>query len=301
MPAAKRPSAKRPKPPSQAAVSTGDSLLERRLADEGRAILDVDAKKIDETEYRDRLDLSFGDERFQILKASIERDGLQLPIGLRKKGRRYEIAWGHRRVRVCKELGIPVPARIVTPKDDAELVRLMFIENELRDPVSTFERALSVLDLTERKVMTAAAMCDLTGWKKSQVSNYRRLARFPEELLKLIPDPREIKMDAGLELIAIWEREPAKTRKAVISTLKKNGDEGFAAVDRTVRSMLTRSGAGKQPPKDFAVMGTHFATMTSQRAQPIVRFAKTVDRELVEELFAELAAKYEERLRKAAR
>lgn len=93
------------------------------------------------------------DPEFASLKAAISAHGQQVPILVRpspETPRRYQAAYGHRRLRVARELGIPVKA-IVRHLSDAELVIAQGQENHERRDLSFIERALFAAKLEQRQ------------------------------------------------------------------------------------------------------------------------------------------------------
>ncbi len=97
---------------------------------------------------------------FNRLVRSIERDGVMVPINLRaiskkKKGSVakkaaqrgkydfffYEHIDGHRRRRACEELGMDKIPAILRPVSEEEQAGLFYIENEVRNELSAYDKA----------------------------------------------------------------------------------------------------------------------------------------------------------------
>jgi len=107
--------------------------------------LDLDPFQIDPSPFPDRLpdDNEAGFDEFRKL---IAQEGQKIAIQVRKHPQapdRYQIVYGHRRWRACRELGIKVKA-LVTELGDAELVVAQGIENAARQDLTWIERALFV-------------------------------------------------------------------------------------------------------------------------------------------------------------
>ena len=107
--------------------------------------VDLDPHQIDPSPFPDRLpdDTDGGFEEFRKLLA---QEGQKIAIQVRKHPRtpdRYQIVYGHRRWRACRDLGINVKA-IVTELSDRELVVTQGIENAARQDPSWNVRALFV-------------------------------------------------------------------------------------------------------------------------------------------------------------
>ncbi|MGV6840654.1 MAG: plasmid partitioning protein RepB [Planktomarina sp.] len=113
------------------------------------AIREVDPSLIDDWGPQDRLDgftaVNSDDaeeDGLDALKDSIREGGQQVPILLRKgkNDGRYEIIYGRRRLRACKELGIKVRANI-QDLDDATALLAKGLENAARRNLSFYEKA----------------------------------------------------------------------------------------------------------------------------------------------------------------
>jgi ParB family chromosome partitioning protein len=108
---------------------------------EGEVIVDLDPRLLDVSFIADRLS-DEGDE-YQELKQAIKEFGQATPILVRpssSNAQRYMVVFGHRRVRVAKELGIPVRA-VVKKLDDITSAIAQGQENSARSNLSFIERA----------------------------------------------------------------------------------------------------------------------------------------------------------------
>jgi ParB family chromosome partitioning protein len=120
--------------------------IERRLA-EGQAVIDLDPNVIDPSFMQDRMP---GD--IDGLLASIKEQGQQVPILVRPHPHtsgRYEVAFGHRRLRAVTELGLAVKA-VVRDLTDEQLVVAQGQENNERQDLSFIEKARFAARLKER-------------------------------------------------------------------------------------------------------------------------------------------------------
>ena len=120
--------------------------IERKLA-EGQVVIDLETGDIDPSFVQDRME---GD--IDGLVASIREQGQQVPILVRphpERSGRYQVAFGHRRLRAVKELGLPVKA-IVRELTDEQLVIAQGQENNERRDLSYIERARFAARLREQ-------------------------------------------------------------------------------------------------------------------------------------------------------
>lgn len=112
------------------------------------AIRELDPSLIDDWGPKDRLDgftvVNSEDDGdgFETLKSSIEDGGQQVPILVRRAGTegRFEIIYGRRRLRACRELGLKVRAN-VQDLDDATALLAKGLENAARRNLSFYEKA----------------------------------------------------------------------------------------------------------------------------------------------------------------
>lgn len=108
---------------------------------EGEVIVDLDPRSLDVSFVADRL--SDDGEEYQELKQAIKDSGQTTPILVRPSstdGQRYMVVFGHRRLRVARELGVPVKA-VVKKLDDIASAIAQGQENSARSNLSFIERA----------------------------------------------------------------------------------------------------------------------------------------------------------------
>ncbi len=106
-------------------------------------IVELDSSSIDPSPFPDRLP-DDDDADFQEFKRSLAEDGQRVPVQVRRHPEtpgRYQVVYGHRRVRAARELGVPVKA-IIRDLDDGELVVSQGLENASRQDLSWVERAV---------------------------------------------------------------------------------------------------------------------------------------------------------------
>lgn len=137
----------------------------------------MSVKKIPVNEIKSFLDRQSRKDEFEKLKDSIAKYDVLVPIQVTKlkkpkkaKGGiiyKYQLVWGHRRLRAAKEVGLEkIPAEIV-PINDKERVKRFFMENEARKQLTAYEVALlmeadrgklSIAEMAEKYSMTEATV-----------------------------------------------------------------------------------------------------------------------------------------------
>lgn len=155
----------------------------RQALQEGERIVALDTDRIDASFVSDRLsDEERDDPDFLALVESIRESGQQVPILVRpapqdgsgEGSERYQVAYGHRRLRAARRLGQPVRA-IVKALSDDELILAQGKENAERRNLSFIERALFAHALVgrgfERKLI-----CDALAVQKSELSRLLQVA-----------------------------------------------------------------------------------------------------------------------------
>jgi ParB family chromosome partitioning protein len=114
-------------------------------------VVDIEPTLVDSSFISDRLSLEV-DPDFSRLKESMAAHGQQVPILVRRhplEPARFQAAYGHRRLRAARELGIRVKA-VVKTLSDSELVVAQGQENSERTDLSFIERALFAANLDKR-------------------------------------------------------------------------------------------------------------------------------------------------------
>lgn len=125
----------------------------RQALEEGERILELETETIDVSFVSDRLTEGDRDDPdFAMLVESIRVNGQQVPILVRphpEKPGRFQVAYGHRRLRAAQRLGVSIKA-LVRPLADEELVLAQGKENAERRSLSFIERALFAKALVQR-------------------------------------------------------------------------------------------------------------------------------------------------------
>lgn len=91
----------------------------------------------------------FDPDDLKDLSDSIRKNGVMQPILVRRNpgGKGYERIFGERRCRACKEAGLNVVPSQVIDVNDAMAHRMSIDENTVRRDISSYEKALGVIDL----------------------------------------------------------------------------------------------------------------------------------------------------------
>jgi ParB family chromosome partitioning protein len=167
---------------------------------EGEVIVDLDPGLIDVSFIADRL--SDDGEEYQELKQAIRESGQTTPILVRPSSsdsQRFMVVFGHRRLKVAKELGIPVKA-VVKKLDDITSAIAQGQENSARSNLSFIERAyfaqnLLASGMTKEVVRSSLAIDEAMLSKMLGV-----VEAIPTSILKVLGACKKIGRDRWLSL-----------------------------------------------------------------------------------------------------
>ncbi len=215
--------------------------LKQRVA-EGALPTDLDPSLIDPSPFADR----FADQdpsAVEALKTSFLENGQEIPVLVRNhptEAGRYQIAYGHRRVRAASELGINVKAYVRELEDD-RLVIAQGIENSAREDLTFIERSMFALKLEDggfdRTLIQTALSVDRQ--EASKLINVGRAV--PTWLSEAIGRAPKIGRPRWQELAEALKSEgaEAKARKAMSekSFSHKASDDRFITVLRAVKAI----------------------------------------------------------------
>jgi len=146
---------------------------------QGEFLHELDPQFVDPSFVDDRINRT-ADSEFRRLVDSINQSGQQVPILVRPHPQlqgRYQVAYGHRRLSACIELGRPVKA-LVRGLSDTELVVAQGKENAERRNLSFIERAMF------------ASHLDQQGFDRATIQ--AALAVHPAEMTRLLSVARGV-------------------------------------------------------------------------------------------------------------
>jgi ParB family transcriptional regulator, chromosome partitioning protein len=281
------------------AMATGEAYealraeVERSIA-EGRTIVELHVDAVVETAWRDRDDGAFVDEAFHQLVRSIRKEGQIAPVTVRPThGGRYEVVFGHRRVRACRALARPVRA-IVVELDDGALLRRMIAENAVRQDLSPLEKARAWQRLLASKTLTRQELADLLEVTAQQVSNVLTLGFLPERVIGALGDWRTLSIAEGKRLVAALQRAGSEVPDGVlewVSGLDGTASRRARALQEALRASPTPTGSLSGSPADPMAAargrmirdrnGRKLAWFSRSGSQAVLRFQSDLDADLI--------------------
>jgi len=159
--------------------------IEQKLI-EGQVIVDLDPCLVDASFVPDRMAAT--EEQDAMFREMIREHGQAVPILVRPKPQkpdRYEVAFGHRRLRAAQQLGIKVRA-VVRDLTDEQLVIAQGQENSGRTDLTFIERARFAARLEDRKFSRETIMAALNVDKAALSRLITIATRLPASLVEAI-------------------------------------------------------------------------------------------------------------------
>ncbi|TIQ37080.1 MAG: plasmid partitioning protein RepB [Mesorhizobium sp.] len=267
--------------------------IERKLS-EGQAVVELDPTLIDESIVIDRLGVS--DEAQASLVAQIREHGQQVPILVRphpQDGGRYQVAYGHRRLRAVRQLGRPVRA-VVRDLTDAQLVISQGQENNSRSDLSYIERCYFAVKLETKGFSRDIIMASL-GVDKAALSKMIALvARLPPEIIEAIGTAESFGRQRWAELADLLEDRGKRARalKAIQEPefAVRTSDERFRAIHDLVRTST------RKPDQTVwtAANGSRLVKINDSETKMTLAFDKRVEPEFASFVRERLQALYDE-------
>jgi ParB family transcriptional regulator, chromosome partitioning protein len=224
----------------------------------GSQVVDLEPSMIDVSMVRDRL--AGDDASYEELRRSIQERGQEVPILVRPHPTaqgRFQVAYGHRRLRAVAELGGKIKA-VVRTMTDAELVIAQGVENSARQDLSYIEKALFAARLEDRG-FERTIIIDALSTDKGELSKLISVARaVPEEVIEAIgPAPK-----AGRrrwQALAEAIEKPA-TKKAVEKAAKDPSLAGLATDARFVKVLAAGTKATQEKGAKLDVVAVNTAS-----------------------------------------
>jgi ParB family transcriptional regulator, chromosome partitioning protein len=255
-----------------AEAETGRALRLQLAA--GTNVVELDTELIEPSFVSDRISQP-EDEAFEDLVKSIASHGQQVPILVRPHSQtpgRFQIAYGHRRLRAAIALHLKVRA-VVREMSDTEVVIAQGKENSERRDLTFIERALFALHLEEagfdRNIIIAALSVD-----KTEVVRLLSVARaIPGEVIYAVGPAPKAGRPRWMELA---ELVAEKTSRPLIDKLL--GDPEFRSADTDARfSKLFGALAGRKMARRTGAA----AAWQDPKGRPVVRIQRIKEKTIV--------------------
>lgn len=236
----------------------------------------LDATKVVPSKWANRLEPSFLTREYEALRQEIAvAHGNVQPIKVRPLAGsdQFEIVFGHRRHRACRDLGLPVLA-LIEEVNDQDLFKAMDRENRTRRDLSVWELGVMYRRaLDERLFGTLTDLARELGVDKGNVSKALKLADLPQEVVAAFPSP----LDLQYRWAKLLDDALATNRDAVVHRAKQlsaGGNKGLAG--KAILARLLGEEAAKPSTREIHIKGARVAVFTIDNDRAGVKFEKGV-------------------------
>ena len=127
---------------------------------------------------------TFTDENLAELAESIRHHGVIQPVLVRKRGERFELVVGERRLRAAKVAGLKEIPAFVRDMSDVEIMEVAIIENLQREDLNAIEEAMAIKQLQESLGYTQERLAQRLGKSRPYVANSVRLLSLPKVVIE---------------------------------------------------------------------------------------------------------------------
>lgn len=204
-----------------------------------------------------RTESSFESEKFEELRQGIAAKGTNLqPIRVRWVPEfngvpaHWELVWGERRLRACREAGLRVSAIVAKDESSADDYLDRIRENRGRVDLSPWEFCQQVRHALETPPgMKKIALAAKVGCNVSTISRAHDMARLPEVIVRAFLSPNDIRYEDVKPLRDAYESNLAAVQKECGHILAEPGPIAAAqVVKRLVKASKGEFASCKQPP-----------------------------------------------------
>ncbi|MEF0943425.1 plasmid partitioning protein RepB [Rhizobium sp. BR 362] len=228
-----------------------DRLLAMLEAGSGGST-EIETSLIDPSPFPDRLP-DDNDGLFAEFKKSIEEDGQKIPIQVRVHPTltgRYQVIYGHRRLRAARELQRPVKA-LILEMSDRDLVVVQGIENAARQDLSWIERALFAWRMDEAGIRPRDIYAAL-GIDDAELARMRSVYRVvPLDVIEAIGRAPKIGRPRWVEFGGSLKAKPEALR-AIRETLSDDRVLRLMSNERFSQAMgVLKAPAARLPGRDL--------------------------------------------------
>ncbi|MFC4624074.1 plasmid partitioning protein RepB [Daeguia caeni] len=173
---------------------------------EGAAVVELDPALVDTSFVSDRM--PGNDEAYAELLEAIRERGQDSPILVRphpKDENRYMVVFGHRRLRVAKELKRPVKA-VIKKLDDEVHVIAQGQENSARDNLSFIEKAVFAQKLTDLGYSRETVQAALSTDNPMLTRMLSVTKRVPQAIIDAIGSSKNVGRDRWIDFAAHYKK-----------------------------------------------------------------------------------------------
>jgi len=206
----------------------------------------------------------FDAERLQELSQSISEDGVLQPVVVRRRGDRFELIMGERRMQAAKLAGMTeLPVVVKDHVRDVDSLRLALVENIQRENLNPIEVGLAYKQLVAEFSLSQSDLARMVGRDRSSVANSIRLLNLPEEVQQLVAEEKLSGGHAKALLALPTQKEQLVLGRRIVETGMSVRD-AEKAVGLVKPSSAKKVREAKERPAHLVdlekTMGSHLAT-----------------------------------------
>ncbi|PZR90888.1 MAG: plasmid partitioning protein RepB [Stutzerimonas stutzeri] len=260
----------------------------------GESVVELDTEALDPSFVNDRMEVT--DAEVAELANQIQLKGQVVPILVRPNPNddsRYQIAYGHRRWRAAKALGIKVKA-VVRDLTDEDLIVAQGQENNARSDLTYIEKARFAATLEDRG-FGRAIISEAIAIHETDISTMIQIyQRLPTAVVEAIGKAPSIGRPRWLKLQKALSDEQALLRvETLIKTDAFNGlksDERFSAV---LQASKNSAAEPRKSVEDWVdPRGRLLAVIARSDKKDTIQFDKAIDAGFGEYVVEQLNALY---------
>jgi ParB family chromosome partitioning protein len=226
--------------------------------DQDASFVEVNVEHIETNPHQPRK--SIDDDKLKQLSASIKEDGILQPLVVRKRGGKFQLIMGERRLQAARLAGVPKVPAIVKEVKDVDSLRLALVENIQREDLNAIEVAHAYRALVASFGLTQSDLASLIGRDRSSVANTLRLLNLPEEIQQMIVDDRLTGGHARALLALPTQKEQLTLARQIVD---KNFSVRQAEMEAGIGSTKKRAAGAEKKPKEKAAHLTYLENALS--------------------------------------
>jgi ParB family transcriptional regulator, chromosome partitioning protein len=230
------------------------ALLSADKTSEATDSTEIDPSLIEPCSAQPRM--RFDDASLNELADSIRENGVVQPLLVRRKGSRFELIAGERRLRAAKIAGLETVPVLIREVPDEKLLEIALVENIQREDLNPIEEAHAYKGLLEGVGLTQESLASRVGRDRSYITNYLRLLRLPDDVQNLVQD-KVLSTGHARALLGIpdpsRQSELAATIVKRALSVRETEDLIRRSAGRTVRPRASRVAGGQVDPNARAL------------------------------------------------
>ena len=215
------------------------------LAEKGQSggVLELDPDLVDSSPFPDRLP-DDDPQPFEDFKKSMAEEGQKVPVQVRPHPTvpgRFQVIYGHRRLRAAKELGLQIKA-ISQEISDTDLAIAQGVENAARQDLSWIERALFAKRMEDAGLRSRDIQAALSVTRQ-ELARLRGVGSvIPVDLIEMIGRAPKVGRPRWQELAKLIEMHPER-----LDAARKMVPAGTISSDDRFQKVLAAFKAKPEP------------------------------------------------------